>query len=100
MLKGAAVIVGNSSAGLIEAAALRTPCVNVGPRQGGRQRPANVVDCDYGRANVEAAIRRALDLDLRSNRHPYGSGRTGPAVAELFAAVDLDAIPIRKRNRY
>ena len=35
-------IVGNSSAGLIEAAVLRVPCVNVGSRQAGRETPPNV----------------------------------------------------------
>jgi len=100
LLKGAGVIVGNSSAGLIEAAALRTPAVNVGPRQAGRHRPRHVVDCDYGRANVEAALRRALTLDLAGLRHPYGPGRTGPSIADLLASIDLDAIPLRKRNRY
>ena len=48
-LKAARAIVGNSSAGLIEAAALRTACVNVGPRQAGRERPRHVVDCEYSR---------------------------------------------------
>lgn len=100
LLKAAAVLVGNSSAGLIEAAALRTPVVNIGPRQAGRQRPGNVVDCDYGRANVEAAIARARALDLAGMRHPYGKGKTGPTIARLLAEIDLETIPLRKRNRY
>lgn len=100
LLKGAAVIVGNSSAGLIEAAALRTPAVNIGPRQAGRERPRHIVDCDYGRANVEAAVRRALALDLKGLRHPYGPGRAGERVADLLATLDLDAIAVRKHNRY
>src|SRR5690606_35892056 len=70
IVRGARAIVGNSSAGLIEAAALRVPCVNVGPRQGGRERGANVIDCDYGEANVRAALREALSLDLSNMTHP------------------------------
>ena len=100
LLKGAEAIVGNSSAGLIEAAALRTACVNVGPRQAGRQKPANVIACSYGETNVRRALKRALALDLRRLRHPYGSGRTGARIADILADLDLNGIPLRKRNRY
>ncbi|MDH3583941.1 MAG: UDP-N-acetylglucosamine 2-epimerase [Phycisphaerae bacterium] len=100
MLAGARAIVGNSSAGLIEAAVLRTPAVNVGPRQAGREKPGHVVDCDYGRGRVTAALGRALAADLRRLRHPYGDGRSGPRMAKLLASVRLDAMPLRKHNAY
>lgn len=100
MLAGAKVIVGNSSAGLIEAAALNRPCVNIGPRQRGREKPGNVIDCDYGEANVRAALEKVATLNLSRLRHPYGNGRTGERVAELLATLDLAGIPLRKRNVY
>ncbi len=100
LLAGAGVIVGNSSAGLIEAAALKTPCVNIGPRQAGRQKPGNVIDCNYGTANVLKALKQALKLDLRRLRHPYGRGDAGRRIAEVLASVDLDRVPVRKRNGY
>jgi len=100
MLKGARVIVGNSSAGLIEAAALRTACVNVGPRQAGREAPSHVVACGYGRSAVAEAIRAARRLDLTRFRHPYGRGDTGMQIAARLAALDLGDIPVRKRNTY
>lgn len=102
LLKGSRAIVGNSSAGLIEAAALRVPCVNLGPRQSGREAPGHVVHCndDADPAAIAAAIAQALRLDLRRFRHPYGDGRTGPRVAEILASVSLDELPLRKRNTY
>ncbi|MCC7408557.1 MAG: UDP-N-acetylglucosamine 2-epimerase (hydrolyzing) [Phycisphaeraceae bacterium] len=100
LLTSAGAIVGNSSAGLIEAAALRLPCVNVGPRQNGREKPANVIDADYGEDSVRRAVQRALKLDLHRMRHPYGDGQTGPRIAKLLARIDLDAISLRKRNMY
>jgi len=100
ILAGAAAIVGNSSAGLIEAAALRVPCVNIGPRQAGRQKPGNVIDCGYGEANVSAALAKALQLELRRVRHPYGDGHAGERIARLLAEIDLEAVPVRKRNTY
>lgn len=41
-------LVGNSSAGLIECAALGVPVVNLGPRQAGRERAGNVLDVPMG----------------------------------------------------
>ena len=97
-LAGADAIVGNSSAGLIEAAALRTPCVNVGPRQSGRQKPSRVVDCDYGVRPVQGAIRRAIAT--RRSGHPYGDGHAGRRIADVLDRVDLRALGLRKRNTY
>ena len=100
LLAGAKMIVGNSSAGLIEAAVLKRPCVNVGPRQAGREKPASVVDCDYGQRAVRAAIRQALSLDLRRSRHPYGDGHAGQRIADVLASLDTSSVSIRKHNAY
>ena len=100
MVAGASALVGNSSAGLIEAAALGTPCVNIGPRQAGREKPANVIDCGYGVQSVRQALQRALRLCGRRWKHPYGDGQTGPRIARLLATLDLQRVPLRKRNSY
>lgn len=104
LLARAAALVGNSSAGLIEAAAVRRvglPVVNIGPRQGGRERPGNVIDCDYGREAVARALKRALARRApRGFRHPYGDGRAGERIADLLAKVDLANVPLGKQNAY
>lgn len=100
LLCSADAIVGNSSAGLIEAAVLGTPCVNIGPRQAGREKPSNVVDCDYGEAPVRTALKRALGRGRRKINHPYGPGGTGAAITELLTTIDLNDVPVRKRNTY
>lgn len=102
ILKAARVIVGNSSAGLIEAAALHTACVDLGRRQAGRERPGHVVPCesDDDPQALRTAIETAIDLKVIDLPHPYGDGRTGPRVAELLAHIDLDTVALRKRNAY
>jgi UDP-hydrolysing UDP-N-acetyl-D-glucosamine 2-epimerase len=100
VLAGAKAIVGNSSAGLIEAAALKTACVNVGPRQAGREKPGHVIDCDYGERHVRRALEIALKLDLARLRHPYGDGRSGERIAEFLHHLPLDTVPRRKHNAY
>ncbi len=99
-LKAARGIVGNSSAGLIEAAVLRTPAVNVGDRQGGRETPASVISCSHDAAEISSALAQALTLDTRRLRHPYGRGDTGPRVADTLATLDPAHVPLRKRNAY
>ncbi len=100
LLKGSRAIIGNSSAGLIEAAILGTPCINIGPRQNGREKPGNVIDCDHGKPSIEQAITKALNLRRDRIKHPYGNGDTGHRIAQLLATVRLSGTPPRKRNSY
>lgn len=88
-LAHAAVLVGNSSAGIIEAASLGLPVVNVGDRQRGRLRPANVLDAPIRRDAIVSALHRALDPAFRQSlaglTNPYGDGR---AAERIIAALD------------
>ncbi len=99
-LKAARLIVGNSSAGLIEAAVCKTAAVNIGNRQAGRECPNSVVSCPHHEPDVAGAINRALQLDPVTFRHPYGRGDTGLRIAQTLATIALDRVPIRKRNAY
>jgi len=103
LLRDAAVLVGNSSAGIIEAASFGTPVVNVGPRQLGRERSGNVTDVPYG----EAAIRKALtklwnrEKFLRfTGRNAYGADGAGERIAEVLGRVALDDALCRKLITY
>lgn len=96
------VLVGNSSAGIIEGALAGTPVVNVGPRQDGRERDDGVVvDTSDSAAGIDRALRRAMSLGpIRLRRSVYGSGHTGPKVAEALLAIPDDDGYRRKRNSY
>jgi UDP-hydrolysing UDP-N-acetyl-D-glucosamine 2-epimerase len=89
-----AVMAGNSSSGVIEAAAFALPVVNVGDRQKGRDRGANVLDAAAAPAAVRQALTRALDPAFRSSltgmTNPYGDGRAGPRIAARLAAESID----------
>ena len=62
VLRHAAVLVGNSSAGIHEAATFRVPVVNIGTRQQGRARPHNVIDVGYDRHEIAAVSYTHLTL--------------------------------------
>jgi UDP-hydrolysing UDP-N-acetyl-D-glucosamine 2-epimerase len=100
VLRRADVLVGNSSTGLIECAAIPRRCVDVGTRQGGRERPPHVVACpDWSPDAIETALAEAR-APLPVFRHPYGDGRTGDRVAAVLAGIDSDNTPLGKRNCY
>lgn len=101
------VLIGNSSAGLIEAAAMGLAVVNVGCRQAGRERGGNVIDVPYRRAVVwaagplEDALFKAMFGPRAERTHPYGDGRAGPRIAALLAKVDPhNPALLRKRIAY
>src|SRR5437870_6569665 len=56
LMRKTACIVGNSSSAIREGSFIGMPAVNIGPRQEGRDRGSNVVDVDYDRGQVAAAI--------------------------------------------
>ena len=59
-LKGAKAIVGNSSAGIREAPAMGTPCVNIGDRQKGRWiNRVGVVSCDNNAESIISHLKQA-----------------------------------------
>ncbi len=90
LLRVADAMLGNSSSGLIEAPAVRLPVVNVGDRQAGRRREANVLDAPADGSAVAAALRRALDPSLRAvlvAPDPAATdGRAGERAGRIIAA--------------
>ena len=78
-LKEAAVVIGNSSSGIIEAPAAGTPTVNIGIRQHGRPQSASIVNSADKRDAIETAIRRALEpamIEVLASQSP-AYGRAG-----------------------
>jgi len=98
------VLVGNSSAGLIEAAALGVTTLNIGPRQNGRERPSNVTDAaEHELSMLPVILRAALQRTLHPGPplHPYGDGHAAERIAELLARAEpaSDSV-LRKRCTY
>lgn len=101
LMAQATAMVGNSSSGLVEAPSFLLPVVNIGTRQDGKIKPANVIDCGYSKAEIATALQRATSRDfcdtLRNLINPYGDGKSGQRIAEILATLPLDATLLRKR---
>lgn len=97
VLVNARALVGNSSVGIRECSFLGVPVVNIGSRQRGRERGANVVDVSYGRDDIIAAIAEQSSRGRLGSDTLYGDGKAGERVAEVLAAAPLS---IDKRITY
>ena len=88
-----AAMVGNSPSGLLEAPSFGLPVVNVGSRQRGRVRGANVIDVGYRRDEIGEGIRRATDPGFRKSlqglANPYGDGKASRRIVAKLAEVPL-----------
>lgn len=97
LLRDSQGIVGNSSVAIRECSFLGVPAVNIGSRQQGRDRGANVIDVDYDRAAIAAAVRRQRAARRYASDPLYGTGDAGPRIAAALAEADLG---IEKRLTY
>lgn len=95
-MAAADVMVGNSSAGIIEAASFGTPVVNVGTRQNLRERNANVVDVPAEAQAIGAALARERSLPA----NVYGDGRAAARIVAALRTAVLDAGLMAKANGY
>jgi UDP-hydrolysing UDP-N-acetyl-D-glucosamine 2-epimerase len=97
LLVHATAIVGNSSVAIRECSYLGVPAVNIGSRQQGRERGANVIDVDHDRAAIARAIAEHVRRGKAPVDHLYGDGRAGARIADCLATT---ALTVEKRLTY
>jgi UDP-hydrolysing UDP-N-acetyl-D-glucosamine 2-epimerase len=92
-------MVGNSSAGILEAPSAQLAVIDIGERQKGRLRAANVVHADGSRESLRAAWHRigrpAFRRRLTKLVNPFGDGHTGARIARVLARVDPARMPLK-----
>jgi UDP-N-acetylglucosamine 2-epimerase (non-hydrolysing)/GDP/UDP-N,N'-diacetylbacillosamine 2-epimerase (hydrolysing) len=96
LLATAGVLVGNSSAGLIETPSFKLPAVNIGRRQEARLCAENVIHVPHSRNEIRRAIDQTMGpvfRDVASRcRQIFGDGHAGRRVVE-----HLRSLPPRER---
>ena len=103
LLRDAAVLIGNSSSGIIEASNFGTPVIDVGDRQKGRLCGANVTNVPFRERDLQRALKTVWNggKPLRFPRkNPYARGDTARRIARLLAAMPLDEAVRRKLIAY
>jgi UDP-N-acetylglucosamine 2-epimerase (non-hydrolysing)/GDP/UDP-N,N'-diacetylbacillosamine 2-epimerase (hydrolysing) len=101
LLKCAALMIGNSSSGIMETPSLALPTVNVGLRQKGRERARNVLDAAADTRDILEKVRLALSPafseSLKGMTNPYGDGRAAERITQVLTSVPLDERLLLKR---
>ncbi len=105
LLANAAVLVGNSSSGILEAPSFRIPVVNIGNRQRGRPQADNLINSGYSVDEIANSIDKALnDSEYRVRAakavNPYGDGHSSPRICDILRDIPLDQKLIDKECTY
>lgn len=95
LIRRASCLLGNSSAGILEAPLLKLPVVNVGNRQKGRLHAENVTFVPHDKAAIIKAVKHAVfDSEYRQSvakcSNPYGDGRSSHRIADILAKTVID----------
>ncbi len=101
LLATAKCIVGNSSAGIIEAPFLGTPTVNVGKRQVGRMRAITtlITDVGYDRDEIKKAVSDKTGHAYTPNTI-YGDGTGGAQIIEILKRPEIQGLLKPKMEGY
>ena len=93
LLRQVALLIGNSSSGIMEAASFALPVVNVGFRQKGRERARNVLDAEPETKAILTKIGKAMSLEFRESlagmTNPYGDGHASEKIVQVLTTVPL-----------
>lgn len=85
--KHACVVIGNSSSALIEVPYLKTPSINIGNRQAGREKPNSVFDSIMEENNIILAINDALSFEGKYEEI-FGNGNTSYNIFKILKEID------------
>ncbi len=96
LMQYVALMVGNSSSGIIEAPSFKLPVVNIGDRQKGRLRAANVIDVPNHSDAIIRGIKKAYSLKFRQRlknlKNPYGEGIASERIKEKLKSISLEGL--------
>ena len=100
-LRYAAMMVGNSSSGIVEGPAWKIPTVNIGDRQKGRIKVTSIIDCRPASREIIKAMEKALTPEyiylVQASNNPYGEGNTSELiVAQLEKILSQEEINLKK----
>lgn len=101
-LKYAAIVIGNSSSGILETPSFGVPTVNIGDRQKGRIQAKNIINCQIEIEAIVNAIKKGLDEKFKDYASdtisPYGEGHASEQIIEIIKqALHTPSINLKKK---
>ena len=87
-MAAAALVLGNSSSGVVETPTFGVPAVNIGARQQGRPVCENVICCPAEKTAIAAAVKKALSPAFaavaKGAKSPYNGGDTSGKIVDIL----------------
>jgi GDP/UDP-N,N'-diacetylbacillosamine 2-epimerase (hydrolysing) len=99
-----AMVIGNSSSGLLEAPSFGIPTINIGDRQKGRLQADSVVNCQPSIEGIEKAMDLALTEEFKNlakkTVNLYGDGKTSEKVVDTIKDFLINNKIVLKKKFY
>ncbi len=96
IFKQSSFIIGNSSAGIYEAASIPIPSINVGSRQKDRMAGSNVIFCDTTIKSISKSIETVTDeaflKNIKNIKNIYGDGKSAKRAYNLLKSIDFNKL--------
>lgn len=101
-IKYSAMVIGNSSSGIIEVPSFGVPTINIGDRQKGRLQADSVVNCRPDAEEIAGAMALVMTDEFRvkagNTVNPYGDGNTSEKIIEKIKEfLGNDKISLEKK---
>ncbi len=100
--KNAKFIIGNSSSGILEAASVPIPAINILPREQDRLAAHNVVYCQPSFEDISDAINKVYSADflesIKEMKNPYGDGHSAQRAYQLIKQLNFKEFLYKKED--
>jgi len=100
-IKYADVIIGNSSSGILEGPAMKTPTVNIGDRQKGRVLADSVICAPPEHKCMTSAVKKALTPEfqvlVKYAENPFGNGKTSYMIYKILRDSLKEGLSVKKK---
>lgn len=101
LLNNCAILIGNSSSGMIEAGYFDIRVINIGIRQNEREHGANVVNISPTMKKIEREILNLLKIRKPVKKlNVYGDGNASKKITKILETITLDKELIQKQITY
>ena len=102
LLRNAKFLIGNSSLGIVEAASIPLPVINIGTRQKSRTAPGNVVFVQANKKAIQEAINLITSSDFQTLNekviNPYGNGDSVNSAIQHLIELDSQNMLLKKED--
>jgi UDP-N-acetylglucosamine 2-epimerase (hydrolysing) len=96
LLKSSEFIVGNSSAGVREAAYYGVPAINIGTRQRNRHESNLILNTEYSETEILEAIKTTSTMERVPNQG-FGDGNSGEKFAKILSGENFWPVSVDKQ---